>query len=216
MPKERTLRMKENLFYEHPELERTREPLQRACSLLTHCYRSGGKLLICGNGGSAADAQHIVGELMKGFRLHRPLPPEEVQRFSRMFPEEGKGLAQGLQRALPAIALCAHTALASAVANDSDPQLVYAQNVMGYGHEGDILLGISTSGNARNVIAAAMTARAKGLSVIGLTGQSGGAIRPLCDVCLAVPQTETYLVQEQHLILYHYICAYVESELFES
>jgi D-sedoheptulose 7-phosphate isomerase len=214
MEKERTLKMTERFFETQRELCFMRKEIVAAAALLTECYRKGGMVLICGNGGSSADAEHIVGELMKGFLLKRPLPAEDVAWFENHYAGDGRALAEHLQGALPAIALGSHTALTSAVANDLSPESVYAQGVMGYGREGSIFIGISTSGNAKNVIAAAMAARFKRMNVISLTGKSGGNLKSYSDICLAVPETETYLVQQQHLALYHFLAARVESELF--
>jgi D-sedoheptulose 7-phosphate isomerase len=185
-----------------------------AAGLLRECYRNGGMVLICGNGGSSSDAEHIVGELMKGFLLKRPLSSEDIAWFETHYADAGRVLAENLQNSLPAVALGAHTSLVSAVANDQSPECVYAQGVMGYGKEGDVFIGISTSGNARNVIAAAMTARFKKMKIIGLTGKNGGELKSYSDICLSVPETETYLVQQQHLAVYHFLCAGIESELF--
>jgi D-sedoheptulose 7-phosphate isomerase len=212
--KERTLRMTEHFFQTQRELDPLKGEILAAAALLAGCYRKGGQLLLCGNGGSSSDAEHIVGELMKGFLLKRPLPPEDTAWFEKQYGQIGRNLAGNLQGALPAIALGAHTSLTSAVANDLSADSVYAQGVMGYGNEKSVLIGISTSGNAKNVLAAAMTARFKKMKVIGLTGKNGGKLRPLCDICLSVPETETYLVQQRHLALYHYLAAWVESELF--
>ncbi|MDR0449871.1 MAG: SIS domain-containing protein [Treponema sp.] len=212
--KERSLEMTEHFFQTQRELNPLRDEILAAAALLAASYRKGGQVLICGNGGSSSDAEHIVGELMKGFLLKRPLPPEDIAWFERQYGPAGRSLAENLQGALPAIALGAHSSLTSAVANDLSADSVYAQGVMGYGGENSVLIGISTSGNAKNVIAAAMTARFRKMKVIGLTGKTGGGLRPLCDICLSVPETETYLVQQQHLALYHFLAAWVESELF--
>jgi D-sedoheptulose 7-phosphate isomerase len=212
--KERTLRMTEQFFQAEADLGPLRGDILAAAALLAGSYRKGGQVLICGNGGSSADAEHIVGELMKGFLLKRPLPPEDAAWFEEHYGQSGRNLAENLQGALPAIALGSHTSLTSAVANDLSADSVYAQGVMGYGGENSVLIGISTSGNAKNVLAAAMTAHFKKMQVIGLTGKDGGKLRSLCDICLAVPETETYLVQQRHLALYHFLAAWVESELF--
>lgn len=198
----------------YPELEVCTPSLEKALELLETCYRQGGKLLICGNGGSCADAQHIVGELMKGFLKKRPLSPEEKQAMRTAFPALPDGLTDLLQGALPAISLCEESALVTAFSNDVAPEAVFAQQVMGYGREGDVLLAISTSGNAQNVRLAACVARARGLSVIGLTGASGGKLKSLADVCICVPETETFRVQELHLPVYHALCAQLEDLFF--
>lgn len=179
-------------------------------------FRSGGNLLICGNGGGSADSEHIVGELMKGFLLKRPLPAAEQARFTEAFGEEGARIAGKLQGALPAISLSAHTALGTAFSNDVGPNLVYAQQVLGYARPGDVLLGISTSGNSQNVCAAAMVAHVCGVRVIALTGQSSGRLAKLADCALTAPETRTFRVQEYHLAIYHYLCAVVDLTLFES
>jgi D-sedoheptulose 7-phosphate isomerase len=214
MKKERTLKMTEEFFETQGELCFMKAEILAAAVFLRECYRNDGMVLICGNGGSSADAEHIVGELMKGFRLKRPLPSEDIAWFENHYASAGRAMAEHLQGALPAIALGSHTALTSAVANDLSPESIYAQGVMGYGREGSVFIGISTSGTAKNVIAAAMTARFKKMKVISMTGKSGGNLKSYSDICLAVPETETYLVQQQHLAIYHFLAAWVESELF--
>jgi D-sedoheptulose 7-phosphate isomerase len=206
--------MTERFFETQEKLSFMKDDILNAAAILTECYRKGGVVLICGNGGSSSDAEHIVGELMKGFLLKRPLPPEDIAWFEKRYADTGRALAEHLQGSLPAIALGAHTSLTSAVANDLAPESIYAQGVMGYGKEGSVLIGISTSGNAKNVIAAAMTASFKKMKVIGLTGQNGGNLKSYSDICLAVPEHETYLVQQYHLAVYHFLAAWVESELF--
>jgi D-sedoheptulose 7-phosphate isomerase len=184
-----------------------------AALLLVEAYRRGNKLLVCGNGGSAADADHIVGELMKSFVVKRSLPEELRNKLLGADPEWGPRLAGSLQPGYPAIALTQHTALISAYANDADPALAFAQQVLGYGREGDVFLGISTSGNSPNVLAGAIAAGALGLQVIGLTGAGGGKLRSYCDVCIDVPEKETYKAQELHLPVYHCLCLAVEKTL---
>ena len=200
---------------EHPELRACESALLAAHAAMARCFRAGGKLLACGNGGSAADADHIVGELMKGFLLRRPVP----ERFAAALcetcgHEEGAALAACLQGALPAISLTAHATLTSAFANDVAPDAAFAQQVYGYGAPGDVLIAISTSGDSANVRKAAQVARAKGMTVVALTGQGGGALAALCDICIAVPERETFRVQEKHLPVYHLLCAMIESEFF--
>ncbi len=192
----------------HPALEGCREDIMGAYREMRESFVRGGKLLICGNGGSSADAQHIVGELMKELGLHRAVPEEFAAACRRLYP--GQGLEEKLQGALPAIAIGANTALGSAYANDADPEMAYAQEVLGYGRRGDVLLGLSTSGNSGNVINAVKTARAAGLRCIGLGGQGGGRLRELCDVYVALPESETYLVQELTLPVYHAWCRMLE------
>jgi len=195
-------------------LEALREPLAAALDLLAGALHGGGKVLVCGNGGSAADSEHIVGELMKGFRSRRPLPEADRVRLEAACGLEGRALAGRLQRALPAISLVSQVSLGSAVANDLGADLVFAQQVYGYGRPGDALIAISTSGNAGNVLAACRTARAFGLKVLGLTGADGGRLAQACDVCLRAPASETSAVQVWHLRAYHLLCGLLEAELF--
>ncbi len=180
-------------------------PLENAVSMLVNCFRGGGKLLLCGNGGSSADCAHIVGELVKGFRKRRPLPEALRQAIG----------TDRLQLGLPAIDLTANAALISAVNNDLGGDLVYAQQVMAYGRPGDMLIGISTSGNAKNVALAVKAAKALGLATIGLTGRGGGQLAQLCDLTLRSAEAETYLVQEDHLMFYHRLCLRVEEAFFQ-
>ncbi|MGE5550262.1 MAG: SIS domain-containing protein [Bacteroidota bacterium] len=182
-----------------------------AVRVIAGAFAAGGKLLLCGNGGSAADAEHIAGELLKGFRHKRPLPGPLRDMFTACGDQ---GLASRLQGALPAIALSGASPLATAIANDLGAELCFAQQVLGYGRPGDAFLGLSTSGNARNVVAAARVSRALGLRTICLTGQDGGVLAPMVEVAIKVPAAETYLVQELHLPVYHAICAAVEEEMF--
>ena len=197
----------QTLLNHYPELDVCRRAVEAAAEALTACYRSGGKLLLCGNGGSAADADHIAGELLKGFQSPRPLPAGLREKL-------GEDLADGLQMSLPASPLPAFTALGTAYHNDVDAAFTYAQLVLGLGRPGDILLGISTSGNARNVALALRAARGLGLTTLGLTGEHGGALPPLCDICIQAPATETYRIQEYHLPVYHTLCLMVEDALF--
>lgn len=196
-----------------PELLTMKTDLERAFDLLRQCYDQNGTVLCCGNGGSAADAEHIVGELMKSFLRHRPLPPETVQRFSGS--PERRAMASALEAPLPAISLVSHAALISAYANDVDPEMVYAQQVLGYGSgRRALLIGLSTSGNSANVVNAVETANCLGLPSIGITGESGGKMAEYCTVCLRLPAKETYLVQEYTLPVYHTLCAMVEAQYF--
>ena len=204
----------EQLVERYPKLLPNISAIEEAIERLIHCYERGGKLLTCGNGGSAADAEHIVGELMKGFLCKRKLPEERVQEMQQCNPDLTTGMTDRLQGALPAIALTGAPSLTTAFANDVDPEMVFAQQVYGYGNEGDVLLAISTSGNARNVLAAAQVAHALGITVLALTGASGGMLRESADVLIAVPETETYRVQELHLPVYHTLCAAVEEHFF--
>jgi len=197
----------------HPQLAPCRADVHAAYRAITASFRQGAKLLICGNGGSAADAEHIAGELAKSFLLPRPLTAEQRGAFEGR-GEIGAALASGLQRALPAIPLGAGGALTSAIANDNGQEFVYAQQVYAYGAGGDSLLAISTSGRSRNVVYAAETARALGVTVVALTGRSEGPLAERADVAIRVPEEETLLVQELHLPVYHALCAMVEQSLF--
>ncbi len=207
--------MLNELVMRYPVLGIVRDDVNKAYSLLEACYENGGKLLIAGNGGSAADAEHIVGELMKGFVKRRPLPKELKRALIDTDPIRGSELSEKLQQGLPAIALTNHAALSSAFANDVDGMLSYAQQVNGYGKEGDVFLGISTSGNSENVMYAAVTAKAKGMKVIGLTGRDGGKLAKLADVAIVVPEQETYKIQELHLPIYHALCLMLEDHFYE-
>jgi D-sedoheptulose 7-phosphate isomerase len=195
-------------------LKPCRHELERAFDLLAGTFLGGGKLLVCGNGGSAADSEHIVGELMKGFHSRRPIPEADRARLAGAGGEEGRYLAERLQGALPAISLVSQVSLATAVANDVAADMVFAQQVYGYGRRGDTLLGISTSGNAVNVLNALRTGRAFGLGTLGLTGADGGRMKGLCDVLIRVPASSTSEVQLWHLRVYHAVCALLELEFF--
>jgi len=204
----------EQLISTYPELEACATDIQATFEILRTCYRHGGKLLTCGNGGSAADAEHIVGELMKGYLLKRPIPEEMRLKLASISQQDGDYLANQLQDALPAISLVSQTSLLSAIANDTAADMVYAQQVYAYGREGDVLIGLSTSGNSRNVIYAMQVARAMGLHTIGLTGPTGGVLKPLCDICICVPGESTPVIQERHLPIFHVLCAMLEEEFF--
>ena len=207
--------MLNELLKRYPCLESAREDIVKAENTLITAFKSGNKLLICGNGGSCADCEHIAGELMKGFLSKRPLTEEQKAKMKANCPEIGEKYLSLLQRAVPAIALPSFTALNTAFCNDVEPELVFAQGLMGLGKKDDILLCISTSGNSKNVVAAALTAKALGLKTIGLTGKTGGKLKSICDICVCVPETETFKVQELHLPVYHYLCARVERAIFE-
>lgn len=182
--------------------------------VMEECYENGGKLLVAGNGGSAADAEHIVGELMKGFKMDRKSSDEFAEKLVEANPELGAILPDNLQGALPAIALDGHIALSTAYSNDCEPLLCFAQQVNGYGKTGDVFLGISTSGNSKNVLYAATVARAKGMKVIGLTGQKESKLSEYADVCVKVAEIETYMIQELHLPVYHCWCLMLEEKFF--
>ena len=204
----------ENLIARYPVLEEIRPSLVAALELLENCYSHGGKLLVAGNGGSCADAEHIAGELMKGFCKKRAVSPAFGEALRQVDPELGKMLSASLEGGLPTVALSSQSSLASAVMNDTDPYGVFAQQVYGLGAEGDVFWGISTSGNSRNVLMAAVTAKAKGMRVLALTGAAGGRLSELADVCIRVPETETYMVQELHLPVYHCLCLLLEDRFF--
>ncbi|EFL45145.1 phosphoheptose isomerase family protein [Prevotella disiens FB035-09AN] len=203
-----------SLLASYPKLNVCKNDIIQAYEILRKCYSQHRKLLICGNGGSAADSEHIVGEMMKGFTLPRKVPAEVSKKFTQVDNGLGNVLAENLQGALPSIALTTHTALSTAFMNDCQPVLVFAQQVYGYAQEGDCFLGISTSGNSQNVLYAAVVAKAQGLSLIGLTGAKQNKLEKYCDVCIHVPETETYKIQELHLPIYHCICLMLEDYFF--
>lgn len=203
-----------HLIDRYPKLIVCKEDIMRAYELLETAYQSGRKLLVCGNGGSASDSEHIVGELMKEFKLKRKIYGNQATALKEIDPELGQVLADNLQGALPAISLTGHSALQTAYMNDAVPELVFAQQVNGYGKAGDVFLGISTSGNSKNVLYAAVNAKAKGLKVIGLTGAKENKLMKFADVCIRVPETETYKIQELHLPVYHCLCLMLEQKFF--
>lgn len=204
----------EKLIVRYPVLAPIRGDIAQAYELLKACYDRGGKLLIAGNGGSCADAQHIVGELMKGFCKRRPCPEAFRKALAAADPEDGPMLADKLQQGLTAIALTDHQALGTAFANDVDANLVFAQQLYGYGRKGDVLLGISTSGNSQNVMYAVAVAKALGIQVIGLTGKDGGRLAKAADCAIIAPSHETYMIQELHLPIYHALCLMLEDTYF--
>ena len=182
--------------------------------LLRNMYRDGGKLLCCGNGGSCADCEHIVGELMKSFLIMRPMNDDVKANLDKLFPEDADKFYNCMQRGIPAISLPSQVAVLSAYVNDVDPEFMYAQLVQGYGRGSDVVLCISTSGNSKNVVRAAQMAKALGLKTLALTGAKDSKLSMLCDVTVRVPETETFKIQELHLPVYHYLCAQLEEELF--
>lgn len=198
----------------YSKLEVCRQSIIEAYELLVESYRNDGKLLVAGNGGSASDAEHIVGELMKSFVLPRKMRLEYAENLVSIEPLIGAVLADKLQGALPAIALVNHTALSTAFLNDVDPFLGFAQQIYGYGQENDVFLGITTSGKSKNIIYAAVTAKAKGMKVIALTGKDGGNIKDIADISIIIPEDETYKIQELHLPVYHCLCLMLEREFF--
>ncbi len=200
-----------NMVERYPALASCEREVTLAVSLVTECCRSGGKLLLLGNGGSAADAEHISGELLKGFLSKRPPVGEELDLLSEALGED----ARKLQRGIPAIPLTSLTSVLSAFANDVSPELVYAQLVFALGKPADVVIGLSTSGNSKNVVAALKTAKAMGIKTVAMTGVSGGELADIADIVIKAPETETYKVQEYHLPIYHAICAEAEKILFE-
>lgn len=203
------------LIERYPVLASVENEIRTAYQVLEKAYTNHKKLLVGGNGGSCADAEHIVGELMKGFVKKREIPKKMQERLLGLDQELGKHLANGLQSSLRAIAITGHAGFSTAFANDVDPEMTYAQQVNGYGDEGDVLLAISTSGNAKNLIYAALTARAKDMPVILLSGKDGGKLRAIADVSIVVPNQETYQIQELHLPIYHALCLQLEDKFFK-
>ena len=202
------------LIERYPKLEGARQSIIDAYLIMEECYENGGKLLIAGNGGSAADSEHIAGELMKRFKIQRPVCDEYAQRLMEIDSERGRELAKNLECSLMAIPLVAHEALSTAYINDVDGYGVFAQQLFGFGRKGDVFLGISTSGNSKNIMNATVVARASGIKVIGLTGANGGEIAMVADAAVKVPETETYMIQELHLPIYHCWCLMLEDRFF--
>lgn len=208
------MRQLDTLIRRYPQLESCRESILDAYYLLEELFDSGHKLLVAGNGGSAADAEHIVGEMMKGFCKPRTLSAEQISTLKGIDNEMGEVLSKNLQGALTAIALNGQIALNTAYMNDCDPLLCFSQQVHGYGTSGDIFFAVSTSGNSKNILYAAVTAKAKQMKVIGLTGAKESKLSALADVCIRVPETETYMIQELHLPVYHVLCLMLEERFF--
>lgn len=203
-----------HLIDRYPKLIVCRGDIVKAYEFLEAAYSNGRKLLVSGNGGSASDSEHIVGELMKEFRLKRKVYADMADNLREIDSEMGTTLAENLQGALPAICLTGHSALTTAFMNDANADLIFAQQVNGYGKPGDVYLGISTSGNSKNVLYAAITAKSKGLKVIGLTGAKENNLMKFTDVCIRVPEIETYKIQELHLPVYHCLCLMLEDRFF--
>ena len=207
----------ELLMKRYPELISVKDDILKAYEILKNCYKNGGKLLVCGNGGSAADSEHIVGELMKGFKNPRYLNAELKNKLKDIDPIVGEILGNNLQMPLEAIALTGELALNTAIINDCNNggELCFANQVLGYGKEKDVLLAISTSGNSKNVYNACVVAKAKGLKIIGLTGKTGGKLKEISDCTIVVPNDETFMIQELHLPIYHTLCLMLEDEFFK-
>ena len=204
----------DTLLTRYPALSVCRDDIISAYEIMEEAYASDHKLLIAGNGGSAADSEHIAGELMKRFKTPRPVPTEFKDKLLSIDPVRGENLAHNLERGLMAIPLVAHEALTTAYINDVDGLGVFAQQLYGFGRPGDVFLGISTSGNSKNVMSATVVARALGIKVIGLTGASGGELASVADVAIRVPEDETYMIQELHLPVYHCLCLMLEDRFF--
>lgn len=207
--------MTDLLIERHPSLAVCKSSIDEAIKAIIYALEKGGTLLLAGNGGSAADCDHIVGELTKGFLLKRPISPSKKEKMKINSPTIPCDMLEKLQEGLRAISLPSVTALNSAFCNDVDPSLIYAQGVFALGREGDVLVAISTSGNSKNVLRAAEVAKGVGITVISLTGEGGGALAEVADIAIKAPERETYLVQELHLPIYHAICAEVERHFFE-
>ena len=202
------------LIKRYPALKSIQEEIIDAYLIMEECYTNDRKLLVAGNGGSAADSEHIAGELMKRFKTPRTVSKEFALKLQEIDPIRGKDLAKNLECSLMAIPLVAHEALTTAYINDVDGLGVFAQQLFGFGRKGDVFLGISTSGNSKNVINATVVARALGIKVVGLTGAKGGELASVADVCVKVPETETYIIQELHLPIYHCWCLMLEDKFF--
>lgn len=211
---ERILKHVDMLIERFPCLETCKREIVSAYNILEEAYSAGRKLLVAGNGGSASDSEHIVGELMKEFKLKRKIFSAQIDRMMKIDAEMGTVLAEHLQGSLPAISLVGEPSLTTAFMNDAVPVLIFAQQVNGLGKAGDVFLGISTSGNSKNVLYAAVAAKSKGLKVIGLTGKNENKLEPFADVCIHVPETETYKIQELHLPVYHCLCLMLEDKFF--
>ena len=202
------------LVERYPKLAVCKDDIIKAYEIMEEAYENDHKLLIAGNGGSAADSEHIAGELMKRFKTARPVPAEFKEKLLSIDPVRGENLAKNLERGLMAIPLVAHEALTTAYINDVDGLGIFAQQLYGFGRPGDVFLGISTSGNSKNVMSATVVARALGIKVIGLTGEAGGELAKVADVSIRVPETETYMIQELHLPVYHCLCLMLEDGFF--
>lgn len=210
-----SLDIKEELYERFPRLSICNDSIDYAFNVLLSLFKKGGKLLVAGNGGSAADSEHITGELTKSFYFDRAIDEELKKELTRLFGENGTELSKHLEGALPVIPLTSFISSNTAFANDVDPKLSIAQLVNALGNNDDAFLGITTSGNSENIIKALMVAKAKGLRTLVLTGKTGGKCKELCETCICVPETETFKIQELHLPVYHALCLMLESELFD-
>ena len=204
----------EELIRRYPQLDVCKKDIEKAYLLLQKTYDKNGKLLIAGNGGSAADSEHIAGELMKRFKITRPIGKELADKLMKIDPERGERLVKNLEMPLRAVPLTSHIAITTAYMNDADATGVFAQQMLGFGNEGDVFLAISTSGNSENIISACVVAKAMGIKIIGLTGEKESKLSKYADICIRVPETETYKIQELHLPVYHALCLMLESNYF--
>jgi len=204
----------EELIRRYPQLDACKKDIEKAYLLLQKTYDKNGKLLIAGNGGSAADSEHIAGELMKRFKITRPINKELADKLMKIDPDRGERLVKNLEMPLCAVPLTSHIAITTAYMNDADATGVFAQQMLGFGNEGDVFLAISTSGNSENIISACVVAKAMGIKIIGLTGEKESKLSNYSDICIKVPETETYKIQELHLPVYHALCLMLESNYF--
>ena len=203
-----------DLIERYPVLQSSEENILSGYEQLKACYKSGGKLLICGNGGSACDSEHMVAELMKGFLLKRKLSDEEIARLAQNAPDGAREVLSQLEKAFPAISLTSQTSLATSIANDNGNDMIFAQQTFAYGKPGDVLVAFSTSGNSPNVINAVVIAKTLGMHTLGMTGLMGGKLRNLCDICIGVPEALHYKIQDLHVPIYHTLCLMLEQEFF--
>ena len=203
-----------HLIRKYPELKECISDINLAIEIILNAINCNGKVLICGNGGSASDAEHIVGELMKGFMHPRNLESIEIEPFMQLYPETGNEIVKNLQKPIPAISLTSNMSFITAYSNDVNPEYIFAQQVYGLGNKGDVLLCLSTSGNSKNVINAAMVAKVKGVNIIGFTGKSGGMLKEYADVLIKATSLITPGIQEYHIAIYHAICAQIEEDVF--
>ncbi len=207
--------MNDTLYERYPALTVCRKAIEKTVDALEKTYRAGGKVLLCGNGGSCSDSDHIVGELLKGFLKKRPVTDEQKKAFAKEFPDDADFIAENLQQGIPALSLHSQSAALTAFANDVEPSMIYAQHVFALGKQGDTVIGITTSGNSANVINALKVAKSMGLFTVCLTGEKPCRADGVCDVVIKAPAHETYKVQEYHLPIYHEICASLEARIFD-
>lgn len=212
--KSSTMNHLDDLVIRYPVLDCVKESIEDSVKAICQCYYNDGKVMVCGNGGSAADSEHIVGELMKSFKIKRNVPDADVEKFKESGITDWAEITSHLEQGIAAIALTVHSSLNTAIVNDTHPDMPFAQQVYVYGKPNDVLIGLSTSGNAKNVVAALKVARVLGVKTIGLTGEKKSLMDEYCDISIKVPESQTFLVQELHLPVYHTICMMVEQEIF--